>query len=699
MNSMRLTGLVLLAVLAGTTAPARTFSEDALKSLGLGATIAPYDLQETLSEEDRAKLKAAEADFRRAADLLEADLRDRASYVSILELVPRLRRYAPDQARVFWLHAIALAGTGELAGAHEASVAAAALPQQDTGILPALAQALLAHREGRPAEAEALLQEAVRQDPSHAYAFNLLGTVQAALGKPEAAATAFGTATRLAPETALFLRNAGLNELARGRASTAATAITAALALAPDDCQSLMALADVQSATQDLTAAETTLRHCLDQSGPARAEAAGALIEVLIRQNRFDDALIALDAQGAALADPMAVRLEILLRQSKPKAALDLLGPVAGTEPAAQRLRRALALAMAQDPAQSLMIVQSLRDSAPKDPNLAFFAAALLVATGAPLPADILTVTESAPDLKPAMEVFAALASTPAARAAARAAAADPILPGTRFTGVPLSDWEKLAAPRTRETVSLGLFWLLRGNDLAARAAFAPVPPDLHAVRYLDALAAVRLGDHEAARTALAATAQAVPGFFSAQVLMGELELRRQDLPAAFSHYRHATEAVEDGGALMRVALLGDSLNEVAVAEDALRRFIVLYPDSFIGYNQLAWLFIQREIRLEEALALAEQAHDLQPGNAGILDNIGWIRHLQGDSAAALPQLQEAARVSGQQNADILMHLAQVEAALGLRSEATTSARAFLGLATERHPHRAMMEDLLRSLN
>jgi tetratricopeptide (TPR) repeat protein len=278
------------------------------------------------------------------------------------------------------------------------------------------------------------------------------------------------------------------------------------------------------------------------------------------------------------------------------------------------------------------------------------------------------------------------------------AARADNLLPGVQFVGVPASDWVALAQPANRRSAALGLLWLMRGNDLAARGAFAAVSGEVHLVRYLDAIAATRLGDRQVAATGLAATAAAVPEFYSAQMMMGELEAGRGRLPEAFGHYRNAVAQVEDGGALMRVALLGDTLNETDVAEDALRRFIALFPDSFIGYNQLAWLFIQREVRLDEALVLAQQADQLQPGNASVLDNLGWVRFLNGDAAGALDTLREANRISGSGNPDIVYHLAATEAKAGSKDAAKALLLRFGDLGTASHPAADKARALLETL-
>lgn len=689
-NLFRLSAALLVAASA---ASASTLSDGAFGDLRPGSLVDPGGT--SLSPANLAAIAAARQNFDNAVGLLEQELRTDAAYGSILAVAEDLRTYAPNDARVFWLHAIALAATGDLVAGRAAAETAAALPQGADGILPLLARAMIAYRDGRPAEAETLLVQGTIAAPDHPYAHNLLGTVRSSAGQAGSAADSFRTAVSLAPQTPMFQRNLGLAELALGRAGPALAAMNAALALDPADCLSLTATAQVQAALQKFAEAEATLRPCVETAAPQMA-AVGYLIELQIRQNRFDDALTTIDANATSLPDATALRVEVLLCLARPADALATLG-AAGADSKPTRLRRALAIAMNGDPAAALAIVRDLSVTQPSDAGLALIGVALTVAAGqTPDPAAVARVA-SDPDLAATGAAFAAL-SAPADQMAEIAARADNLLPGVRFVGVPASDWVALAQPANRRSAAMGLLWLMRGNDLAARAAFAAVSGEVHLVRYLDAIAATRLGDRQAAATGLAATAAAVPEFYSAQIMMGELEAGRGRLPEAFGHYRNAVAQVEDGGALMRVALIGDALNETDVAEDALRRFIALFPDSFIGYNQLAWLFIQREVRLTEALELAQQADRLQPGNASVLDNLGWVRFLNGDAAGALDTLREANRISGSSNPDIVYHLAAAEAKAGSKDAAKALLLRFGDLGTAGHPAADKARALLETL-
>jgi len=67
-------------------------------------------------------------------------------------------------------------------------------------------------------------------------------------------------------------------------------------------------------------------------------------------------------------------------------------------------------------------------------------------------------------------------------------------------------------------------------------------------------------------------------------------------------------------------------------------------PQDPVALNNLAWMLKDRD--LPRALELAEQAAELQPNSAPILDTYGWLLHLSGDRTAALEHLERAASLA-----------------------------------------------------
>ena len=76
--------------------------------------------------------------------------------------------------------------------------------------------------------------------------------------------------------------------------------------------------------------------------------------------------------------------------------------------------------------------------------------------------------------------------------------------------------------------------------------------------------------------------------------------------------------------------------------------------------NNLAYLYAERGEKLQEALSLSDRALAFDKANPVYLDTKGWILHLLGRDAEALPLLTEAARAAPG-NADVQKHLETVQ--------------------------------------
>lgn len=697
---MRLFAVALIFGLTANSLQAATFSEDILPGIGSDGLIDPTTDSGNLNALDLPPdllLETAQRNFKEAIDILELELSNRADYASILKLAPQIRDYLPDNARMIWLHALALAATGSQELAEQSLDLEAAADIAGNSPLPLLARAMVDLRAGHPNEAANLVSQAITRAPDDAYAHNLMGIVQSQKGEMEAARDSFAEATRLSSSGVVYWRNLGLSEFALGRIEASAKSIQRALDLNDQDCVSLVALAQVYEAWQRLDDAAQMAQQCLDTEN-ADQRAAAYLIRLQVAQNAFDAALATAAEHADALTDPALVVSEINLLMNRPAKALESLQD-AETGPSVQH---AFATAMMGDLDTAFEEIRTLSRSTDSY-VVALADAALSSARGQQITDKSRQMLQARPDLKAGMAWFEGLRRTQAQGAAAGAAmtqAAAGMLPGVRFEGVPAEDWAAMSIEANPASAALGVLWLLRGYDEAARAAFDHLlaNTEVAQIRYFAGLANVRLGDPEQARMHLAHAVGAARGFYAAQVLLGEVQINQGQAAEALASYRKAVEVVEDGGVLMKIGLLADHLGQPDIAEDALRRFIALYPDSFIGYNQLAWVFIQREIRLDEALELAEKANSLQPGNASILDNIGWVHHMQGDTDKALSLLREANRQSGAGNPYILYHLAVVEAESGSLQNSRRLLDRFLKIAPENHAVQARAVELRQKL-
>lgn len=118
------------------------------------------------------------------------------------------------------------------------------------------------------------------------------------------------------------------------------------------------------------------------------------------------------------------------------------------------------------------------------------------------------------------------------------------------------------------------------------------------------------------------------------------------------------------------IRALGDAHARAGQFEAARRyydRAIVIDSSDAESLNSLANVAIRSNDK--QAVALAQRALKLQPGNAMYIDTLGWAMHMAGNSEAALPILRDA-RLRLPTNAEIRLHLGSVLAKLGRHAEA-----------------------------
>ena len=116
---------------------------------------------------------------------------------------------------------------------------------------------------------------------------------------------------------------------------------------------------------------------------------------------------------------------------------------------------------------------------------------------------------------------------------------------------------------------------------------------------------------------------------------------------------------------------MGDPKRAATNLEIALRA----EPDNVPALNNLSWLYYQAGD--ERALALAQQAHRLQPESPQVADTLGWILLAEGKVAEALHTLEAAATLAPKEP-DIAYHYAAALAQSGAQPEAQRRLRTLL---------------------
>jgi tetratricopeptide (TPR) repeat protein len=124
----------------------------------------------------------------------------------------------------------------------------------------------------------------------------------------------------------------------------------------------------------------------------------------------------------------------------------------------------------------------------------------------------------------------------------------------------------------------------------------------------------------------------------------------------------------DDATLLYDTAMAAERLGRVDTLEKHLRRLMELRPDYAHAYNALGYTLADRNVRLDEALALIERAHALAPNDAAIIDSLGWVQYRRGNLPEARRHLERAFRLRPE--GEVGAHLGEVLWMLGERDAA-----------------------------
>lgn len=155
------------------------------------------------------------------------------------------------------------------------------------------------------------------------------------------------------------------------------------------------------------------------------------------------------------------------------------------------------------------------------------------------------------------------------------------------------------------------------------------------------------------------------------QIVQTEAQLLRDNgaVLQAGQVLRDAIKAHPDSADLMYdYAMLLESQGNINEMESYLRQVIKLEPNSQHAYNALGYSLADRNMRLDEALALIEKANALAPDDPFILDSLGWVKFRLAKPDEAEKALRRAYELRNE--ADIAAHLGEVLWSAGHKEEA-----------------------------
>jgi uncharacterized protein (TIGR03790 family) len=177
------------------------------------------------------------------------------------------------------------------------------------------------------------------------------------------------------------------------------------------------------------------------------------------------------------------------------------------------------------------------------------------------------------------------------------------------------------------------------------------------------------------------ATAPGIPDVAVTLTVRAENRLARGDRAGAREAFERALAAAPAAsGILLALAQLeeGDKLYDAAIGR--YRRLLELQPANVIALNNLAYALTVYQKAPGEALPIARRAAVLAPGNASILDTLGWIEHLLGNHTVANDLMTRAIKIDPT-IPELRLHAAEVAATIGDRARAESELKEALRLS------------------
>jgi len=527
--------------------------------------------------------------------------------------------------------------------------------------------------KGNKDEAEATFKRAVDVAPQSLVARFALANFYVAAGNVPEAENTLKAALQIDPINVEANRALGLFYLQSGRVAEAEPFFAAVANYAKSDAASL-ALADYYSVAKRTDDARRVLQEL------------AAKDTVYVRASAR---LAALDAAEGRRAPALARLREVLEKYPKDSSALLLSARLYVVDGKRAEARQAVAAVIANEPnsqsaVQALLLSGQIESSSDRN-DLAIKAyEQVLKLQGRPLVADValariylsmgdtskaITYAQQAlsiqPNLPEAQNILirAEIASGDVARAKQDLEGLQKRFPNTvgveKLSAIVQMASKQPDAARASYARALraapGDLEILAGLvqiDLAtghAKEAVARVEDHLKRAQptvgllILAARANAAAGNLDQVETHLRKAIEVDPDRLQAYNLLGSLFARQNRLEEAKQSFRDVlTRNPKSVGAATMIGMLLESQKRVPEAEKQYMDVLALDGHAAVAANNLAWIYVASNRKLDEALQLAQTAQQQLPDEPNVNDTLGWIYYQKKMVAQAVPHLESS---------------------------------------------------------
>jgi tetratricopeptide (TPR) repeat protein len=184
------------------------------------------------------------------------------------------------------------------------------------------------------------------------------------------------------------------------------------------------------------------------------------------------------------------------------------------------------------------------------------------------------------------------------------------------------------------------------------------------------------------------------PDRLQAYNLLGRFYASQNRLEAATARFRDVlARNPKSVPAATMVGMLLEAQGHPAEAEKEYSRVLGIEPRAAVAGNNLAWMYVESNRKLDEALQLAQAAQQQLPDEPHVNDTLGWIYYRKNMASQAITYLEVAATKSPNEPSHQLhLGLAYVQTGDWVR------ARAALKRATTLQPALALTPEMKQAL-
>ena len=177
---------------------------------------------------------------------------------------------------------------------------------------------------------------------------------------------------------------------------------------------------------------------------------------------------------------------------------------------------------------------------------------------------------------------------------------------------------------------------------------------------YSRALAYMDENNFDSAVAILDPVSKTFSNIFSIQYMLGLNYAKLKKNEEALDFYNSALAIQPQSlSVLHSLAILYDEIGEWIKSDKIYNQLIQADSSDAQAFNNYAYSLVERNEKLNKALAYAKKAIKLDPNNPSYLDTIGWVYYKLNDLKKAKKYIEQSISIQGD-NAVVLEHLGDV---------------------------------------